>query len=146
MIPNNQVYGCILVSPHNKYLLVQGRSTGKWSFPKGHPNQNEAPLDCARRELFEETGLNAPFMYSNSYQLTTGIYYLYKTRTEDICETLDPTEIVNICWATTTEMKKMNVNIDVNTFLRQRRLCPFPLKGTKPTFLLDSSISSGNNS
>ena len=122
MIPNNQVYGCILVSPHNRYLLVQGRSTGKWSFPKGHPNLDENPLQCAKRELYEETGLRTPFMYSKSYQLTTGKYFMYKTPTEDICKTLDPNEILNTQWATIYEMKKMNVNIDVNAFLRQRRL------------------------
>ena len=27
----------------------------EWGFPKGRPNQNEDPFDCARRELFEET-------------------------------------------------------------------------------------------
>jgi 8-oxo-dGTP pyrophosphatase MutT (NUDIX family) len=143
MIANNQVYGCILVSPHKRYLLVQGRSSGKWSFPKGHPNEDETPLDCAKRELFEETGLCAPFMYSYSYQLATGVYFLYKTREESICETLDPDEIQGICWATLSEIKRMNVNIDVNTFLRQRRLYPFPLKGTNPVFL---GSTSGNSS
>jgi len=122
MIPNNQVYGCILVSPHKRYLLVQGRSTGKWSFPKGHPNLDENPLQCAKRELYEETGLRTPFMYSQSYQLTTGKYFMYKTSTENICRTLDPNEILNTQWASISEMKKMNVNIDVNAFLRQRRL------------------------
>lgn len=143
MIANNQVYGCILVSPNKRYLLVQGRKSGKWSFPKGHPNDNEMPLECAKRELLEETGLRAPFMYSYSYQLATGVYFLYKTCEENICETLDPDEIQGIIWASLSEMKKMNVNIDVNTFLRQRRLYPFPLKGTNPAFL-DST--SGNNS
>ena len=143
MISNNQVYGCILVSPHKRYLLVQGRSSGKWSFPKGHPMDDEEPLECAKRELFEETGLIAPFMYTHSYQLTTGIYFMYKTRTEDICETLDTDEILSTQWVTIPEMKKMNVNIDVNTFLRQRRLFPFPLNGINPNLGINSS-SSGN--
>ena len=143
MIPNNQVYGCILVSPYKRYLLVQGRSSGKWSFPKGHPMDDEEPLQCAKRELFEETGLIAPFMYTHSYQLTTGIYFMYKTRTEDICETLDTDEILSTQWVTIPEMKKMNVNIDVNTFLRQRRLFPFPLNGINPNLGINSS-SSGN--
>ena len=28
-----------------------------WSFPKGHPEGNEVPIETARRELFEECGL-----------------------------------------------------------------------------------------
>jgi 8-oxo-dGTP pyrophosphatase MutT (NUDIX family) len=135
---NKQVYGCILVSPYRKYLLVQGRSSGKWSFPKGHPYENETPLECARRELYEETGLNVPVNYSDSYQLSTGVYYLYNVRSEILCETLDPNEIINISWFSVSQMKKIKVNIDVNTFLRQRSEYPFPLNGTNPAFTVSS--------
>ena len=38
------------------YLLVQ-HDAGHWSFPKGHPEAGENPLQTARRELAEETGL-----------------------------------------------------------------------------------------
>ncbi len=33
-----------------------------WGFPKGHPEKNEQPIDTAKREFFEETGItcNAP--------------------------------------------------------------------------------------
>lgn len=30
---------------------------GHWSFPKGHPDEGEAPQQCAERELREETAL-----------------------------------------------------------------------------------------
>jgi len=39
-----------------EFLLVQHKA-GHWSFPKGHPEAEESPLDAARRELAEETGL-----------------------------------------------------------------------------------------
>ena len=116
-----RVYGCILQSPNNRYLLVQGRSTGKWSFPKGHPDEHETPIECARRELHEETGLVAPFMYTKTHFLATGTYFLYKTRTEDVCITNDIQEIQDITWVTECEMKKMSVNVDVSTFLRRTR-------------------------
>lgn len=38
------------------YLLVQ-HDAGHWSFPKGHPEGGESPIQTARRELAEETGL-----------------------------------------------------------------------------------------
>lgn len=38
-------------------LLVQQRE-GYWSFPKGHGEINEKPLESAIRELTEETGLS----------------------------------------------------------------------------------------
>jgi len=42
------------------FLLVeQEGKNGKrfWGFPKGHPEGNESPLEAARRELAEETGI-----------------------------------------------------------------------------------------
>lgn len=39
-----------------RFLLVQHQA-GHWAFPKGHPEGNETPIQTARRELAEETGL-----------------------------------------------------------------------------------------
>ena len=39
-----------------RYLLILDRN-GSWGFPKGHLDEGEAPLDAARREVEEETGL-----------------------------------------------------------------------------------------
>jgi len=45
-------------------FLVQHRA-GHWAMPKGHPEAGEEPLDTAKRELFEETGLHVEEMLSN---------------------------------------------------------------------------------
>lgn len=39
-----------------KVLLILHQK-GHWSFPKGHPEPHELPLETAARELEEETGL-----------------------------------------------------------------------------------------
>ena len=39
-----------------EFLLIQ-HNAGHWAFPKGHPEEGESPLESARRELAEETGL-----------------------------------------------------------------------------------------
>lgn len=39
-----------------EFLLVQHHA-GHWAFPKGHPEGDETPIETARRELREETGL-----------------------------------------------------------------------------------------
>jgi len=40
-----------------EYLLLHYTS-GHWDFPKGHQAENEIEIETAKRELFEETGLN----------------------------------------------------------------------------------------
>jgi 8-oxo-dGTP pyrophosphatase MutT (NUDIX family) len=50
--------GFILFAPDFRFLLVQDAKTKKWGFPKGHREpQDVSDLATARRELFEETGL-----------------------------------------------------------------------------------------
>ena len=39
------------------YLLVLGRQSNKWGFPKGHMEQNETEEQTALREVREETGI-----------------------------------------------------------------------------------------
>jgi 8-oxo-dGTP pyrophosphatase MutT (NUDIX family) len=46
-------------------LLIKHRA-GHWSFPKGHPEEKESPLESAKRELLEETGLKVKKILSGS--------------------------------------------------------------------------------
>jgi len=38
------------------FLIIQHHQ-GHWGFPKGHANRGESPLETARREFVEETGI-----------------------------------------------------------------------------------------
>src|ERR1044072_2659128 len=56
-----QSYGIIpILCKDNKrlFLLIQQYS-GSWAFPKGHSEDVETPLQSAKRELKEETGIEA---------------------------------------------------------------------------------------
>lgn len=114
----NMVYGSIFVSHSNRMLLVRGKATGKWSFPKGHPNPNETEFQCAARETKEETGLTLPPLFERVLHLATGIYYLVRT-SEYPCKIQDPNEISEIAWMSLSELRTKSVNVDVNTFLRE---------------------------
>ncbi|XP_021957731.1 mRNA-decapping enzyme subunit 2 [Folsomia candida] len=51
-------YGAILMNQDlTQVVLVQG-FRNQWGFPKGKVNENEDPIECAIREVFEETGYN----------------------------------------------------------------------------------------
>ncbi|CAL8363350.1 unnamed protein product [Merluccius merluccius] len=53
-------YGAIILDESlNEVLLVQGYlAKSGWGFPKGKVNEDEAPHDCAVREVMEETGFD----------------------------------------------------------------------------------------
>lgn len=54
------VRGCALLNPTlDKMLLVKGIESSSWGFPRGKISKGESDLDCALRELEEETGFNA---------------------------------------------------------------------------------------
>jgi ADP-ribose pyrophosphatase YjhB (NUDIX family) len=114
----NLVYGGIFVSPNQKILLVKGKLSGKWSFPKGHPKEGETEFECATREIFEETGLKMPSTFERILNLATGIYYLIRSP-EHKCEINDNNEISEIAWMNLAELKNVKVNVDVNTFIRE---------------------------
>jgi mRNA-decapping enzyme subunit 2 len=53
------VCGCIILSPDMKYCLaVRSWSKNIWNYPKGKINQGETDVECAIREVKEETGFD----------------------------------------------------------------------------------------
>lgn len=62
MIEKRQSYGIIPLyksAEGVEVLMVQHTPEvgGHWSFPKGTPEKGETPIETARREVFEETGV-----------------------------------------------------------------------------------------
>lgn len=54
------VRGAIMLNHDmDQVILVKGwKKSANWSFPRGKINKNEADLDCAIREVYEETGFH----------------------------------------------------------------------------------------
>lgn len=76
----NKKCGIILYNEEkNSYLLVYGKKSQKWGFPKGHMEIGETTQQTALREFYEETGyelqnvsLDKTFIVkNNTYFLTT---------------------------------------------------------------------------
>jgi 8-oxo-dGTP pyrophosphatase MutT (NUDIX family) len=137
----NQVYGVIVESPNHKFLLVKGRKTQKWSFPKGHPYEDEDGVDCAEREALEETGLRFNLDPNRFLTLATGRYYMLFAKQELLSFTRDSREIMETGWFSHKDLQKMRVNIDVNTFLRR---CGYTVtRPNPPKLCLDLEMQSG---
>ena len=60
MNEQDKSYGIILVyreeGKEDEFLILQ-QTQGHWSFPKGHAEEGETPVQTAIRELAEETGI-----------------------------------------------------------------------------------------
>ena len=115
---SRKVYGCILVSPNDKILLVKGRLSGKWSLPKGHMEGRENDLQCALRELFEETGITPDVKYSYFKKFAAGGYFIYFMESEPVPKIQCNHEISEVAWYSVPDIRKLNCNLDLNCFFR----------------------------
>lgn len=61
-----------------KYLLL-GDERGNWGFPKGHVERGESEERTARRELFEEAGINKVDLYEG-FRQTFSYYFRSKEK------------------------------------------------------------------
>jgi len=95
---------------------VKGRRSGKWSFPKGHLESEESSLECALRELYEETGIQLNEKPSRSYKLSVGQYFIFEMEETEL-SVRDHNEIEEAAWIPFDRLPQMNCNVDVNNFL-----------------------------
>ena len=58
---------CGMIVRHKEKVLMLERRVGElgwWACPAGHREMGEFPLDCARRELLEEVGVEYEALYN----------------------------------------------------------------------------------
>ena len=111
-----RVYGAICVNNLGKILLVRGRQSQKWSFPKGHCEKNETAEICARRELFEETGLIVKSNYTSVHKLFGGEYFVFAVEGEPEVFPHDCHEIEEVRWWPMSSIPSLETNIDLSIF------------------------------
>jgi putative (di)nucleoside polyphosphate hydrolase len=85
--------GTLIFNANRQLLLCHVTNTEKWDIPKGMQDDGESTLAAARRELFEETGLE----FDASLFQDIGIFdyrrdkhlHLYKVRAPDDLDSLE---------------------------------------------------------
>lgn len=120
-----KTYGAILrkreVSGEDLYALVQGSYTGKWSFPKGHSNEGEAPIECTLREVAEETGIDKLPDPIDYVQIGYGNYFIFNVSELVPLIPRDTHEIMDTKWVTLDEMAKMPLNADASLYRKKMK-------------------------
>ena len=122
----SSTYGAILCIKNKSgdlYALVQGRYTGKWSFPKGHSNEGEKPIECTLREVGEETGIDKlpePLEY---VQIGYGNYFIFNLEEQVPLIPRDINEIMDTKWVTIEEMERMPLNADASLYRKKLKGC-----------------------
>jgi 8-oxo-dGTP pyrophosphatase MutT (NUDIX family) len=102
-----------------EYLLVKGVVFNKYGFPKGKKDDNESDIECASRELFEETGvLIDPEILKGCKRLKVGRHnmYIYNSYEKPNIQNINENEIVEIKWMSLDEIR--NVYLECNRELR----------------------------
>jgi ADP-ribose pyrophosphatase YjhB (NUDIX family) len=96
---------------------VRNRIGHKWSFPKGHKETSDlTDLSCARRELMEEAGIEAPSNYQGIVKLRAASYFVFlMSDSPTNMLTKDKNEIDMVQWFSIKELPEP-CNVDVSMF------------------------------
>lgn len=101
----NKILSCGVVPVRfadGDWKLLVLRAYKNWDFPKGIAESNEDPLDAAKRETLEETGIDdLDFVFGEDYKETVPYnvtssahkvarYYVAETRADDITLPVSP--------------------------------------------------------
>ncbi len=108
-----------------RFLCLQGRETGVWSFSKGRaePCDGGAPLRTAVRETQEETGLMVGQDYTivgNSVRYGKRPYWVGVVAANAVQRiTLAGREHVMAAWLTAEEIGRLNGNTDMRAWAKK---------------------------
>ncbi len=139
----NLAAGVVVLDEHDRVLLVgQHRyalDAWSWEIPEGGVSDAEAPLDGIRRELREETGVEAAewielarFHLSNSVSDEAGILYLATIVTHGAADP-EPTEEIESRWLPFDEALAMTFDgriTDAMTIIGIQRVALARIAGT----------------
>jgi len=132
--------GLILRNPQGQVLLVRDARSGRWGFPKGHPEKRDKniPLNTATRECFEETGLTV-----NDYiieqvkpkRIGKRLYFNGLCSREKFDKDAMPDgEISDVRWWSLSEFIGATeiLNSDLRCWIRKARFAKSPTLGPMP--------------
>lgn len=114
--PEPPVAGAVLCCNAGNYLLVRGRHSGKWSFPKGHKEPHETLEQTIHREVQEEVGINTLPPYVSEFQGRVGTYRVFNLSAPVRPCPQDLDEVDAADWFSLEEISTMSLNVDTSYY------------------------------
>jgi len=115
----------VILQSADRYLLVQSRFTGKWSFTKGHAEPHDINLlETATREVKEETGFLETIHYtidSGPYEIGRSTYWM-GTIKGNHTPTLKQDEHTGVGLFTKKEIRALKTNKDIRSWLNSKKI------------------------
>ena len=115
----------VILQSAGRYLLVQSRFTGKWSFTKGHAEPIDINLlETATREVKEETGFLETIHYTidpGPYEIGRSTYWM-GTINGNHTPTLKQDEHTGAGLFTKKEIRALKTNKDVRVWLKSEKI------------------------
>lgn len=130
--------GLILRNVRYQVILVRDARSGRWGFPKGHPElvDKKTPINTAIRECYEETGLkpNVDYMVDsvNGKRIGKRLYFSGVCSSDLFDKSKMPLgEISDVRWWSIEEMiqNESILNSDLRCWLRKMRFNRSPTFG-----------------
>jgi len=103
----------------NETVVIRGRKSGKWSFPKGHGEYRESPLDACIRELKEETGIDMRGKTpDDEIRFRSGTYFVFFVGDRLPIVPVDVQEVIEAMWIPVNRLNYLVANKDLTSFCR----------------------------
>lgn len=107
--------GIILINKEGYILLIKGKSSKKWGFPKGYIEKGETVEECAIREFNEETGLKfegEQILYDGIFTATNCDYLIIHLQISNLKKVseIDSNEILDVKWFKQKHIKNLDKN------------------------------------